>query len=167
MWEIDNITQIQSFFYAVLLGFLYCVLYDLIRAFRLEGNNSAFAVVLQDMFYWAICSVSCFCFLLAVTNGELRTYIFIGIFTGFVILRLTFSKLYFPVFKLFAKLFSWAYDKFNGINNTIFNGFDRLFNYLLKKFAEFSNVIRKCLKKLLKKARVLLYTNQYAETDDI
>ena len=160
MWEIDNITQIQSFMFSILLGFIYCFLYDLIRAFRLDDNNSSLAAILQDIIYWTVCAVSCFCFLLAVTNGELRTYVFMGIFIGFVVLRLTVSRLYFPVLKMIAKLFSAVSKKFNVINNAIFNRFDRLLNNLSKKITEIFNFMKKCLKKLLKKARAMVYTNQ-------
>ena len=91
MWEINNALQLLNFFRSVILGMLFCVFYDFITAIRRNSIENTLRVFFYDLFYFAICAPTLFCFLLATTNGELRGFIFIGIFIGFIIARVTVS----------------------------------------------------------------------------
>lgn len=147
MWEIDNLSQLTGFFRSVLLGCIYCIIYDFFRAGRKVYKSRTLSVFIQDLCFSLMCAFSCFCFLLAVTNGELRAYILFGIFLGFCICRLTFSRLLFYIFK-----------KIWGFLKRIFSRIGIVLNVFFRKTEIFLRNRANTLKKLLKKARGLLYT---------
>lgn len=95
MWEIDNLSQLLGFLYSAALGGVYCLVYDVLRGLRAEIKFSTSAVFVSDIFYSLLCAVSCFCFLLSVTAGEPRIFVFVGAALGFVLIRLTVSRLWF------------------------------------------------------------------------
>ena len=97
MWEIDSNLQILSFLYAVLAGGIFSVFYDVLKSVRLSFKCSAITVFFQDIFYFAVVAVAAFCFLLSQSGGEIRLYIIFGFILGFIILRLTFSRILVPV----------------------------------------------------------------------
>ncbi len=83
----------------MLLGAILCMFYDLFRLLRLEHRFSTLAVFLQDLFFWAVCAVVTFCFLLTQSNGKIRSYILLGMVAGFALCRLTLSVLFLKMFR--------------------------------------------------------------------
>ena len=104
MWEISNQFQWISFGRAVLLGILVCILYDIIRLYRFVFKGKSKNKILGDMIFWIINSFTTFCFLLLNTNGQPRLYVFVGMSLGFIIFRLTLSKLLFFLFRPIKKV---------------------------------------------------------------
>lgn len=148
MWEIDNKLQILSLLQSLGLGVFYCLFYDLFKAVRLTVNLNAKAIFFQDIIYFAIISPLTFCFLLSVTNGEIRGYVFILASLGFFITRLTFSRIWLPVINIVLKIFLKFY-RFLRIN------FDKLYKLIFSlslTFVKFWQKIQKELKNVLKKA---------------
>ena len=148
MWEIDNKLQILSLLQSLGLGVFYCLFYDLFKAVRLTVNLNAKAIFFQDIIYFAIISPLTFCFLLSVTNGEIRGYVFILASLGFFITRLTFSSIWLPVINIVLKIFLKFY-RFLRIN------FDKLYKLIFSlslTFVKFWQKIQKELKNVLKKA---------------
>ena len=151
MWEISNQLQLLSFFRASVLGGIYCLAYDLLRGYRKVNEGSAISVFFQDLIYFLLITPVTFCFLLATTNGELRLYIFSGIVLGFVLIRLTLSKLFVLMIKIFFGFISRLLSLISkGI--TVISAFlDRI----TAKIADISGVFlkkgRNSLKKVLKK----------------
>ena len=84
MWEISNTSQAVSFLYSIILGILYALFYDIFRAVRIVKPQTAFSVFLQDLFYFFITAIVTFIYLLALTNGEIRAYVLVGILIGFL-----------------------------------------------------------------------------------
>jgi len=117
MWEISNNLQIFGLLRAVLLGCIFCFLYDFLRAFRKTVKCSDLAVFWQDIFYFSFCSPVTFLFLLAVTNGEMRAYVFFGIALGFICFRIIFSffvlKILNFLFGLIKKMYLYLSHFFN------------------------------------------------------
>ena len=74
------------------LGFLLGAFYDVFRVIRLLMRPSAKVVFFQDLLFFALSSVVTFLFALAVTGGELRFYLFLGLVTGFMAGRRFFSR---------------------------------------------------------------------------
>lgn len=147
MWEINNLSQLTGFFWSSLLGCIYCVIYDIFRAVRRVYKSSVLSVFIQDLCFSLFCALSCFCFLLAVTNGELRVYILVGIFLGFVACRITVSK---PLFFVLKKIL--------GLLKHVFSRVGAILNVFFRKTEIFLQNRANTFKKLLKKARGLLYT---------
>ena len=102
MWEIDNFSQLTGVLYSAAVGAIYSFVYDIFRAARKTLRHSAALVFFEDIVFSFICAVSCFCFLLAISGGEMRGYVFFGILCGFTLFRVTASR--FSLF-IFKKLF--------------------------------------------------------------
>lgn len=93
MWEISNPLQAGAFLAAVALGAALCLLYDLFRLDRLIFRRSTAAVVFADVLFWIIAAFAVFCLLLMTTNGQIRGFVLLAVLLGFVIWRLTASRL--------------------------------------------------------------------------
>ena len=74
------------------LGFLLGAFYDVFRVIRLLMRPSAKVVFFQDLLFFALSSVVTFLFALAVTGGELRFYLFLGLVTGFMAYYFTIGR---------------------------------------------------------------------------
>lgn len=151
MWEISNRSQISSFLYAIILGVIFALLYDIFRAFRLAKSSGTINVFFQDIIYFVIISILTFIFLLSTTKGEIRAYIILGTLLGFFISKLTLSKYFVSflnfIFKTFSKVLYTLSLRFYKMADKIY--------LIIKKFCRNSV---KCFKKGLKKASSLLYT---------
>ncbi|MBQ8740126.1 MAG: spore cortex biosynthesis protein YabQ [Clostridia bacterium] len=156
MWEINNYNQTITFLLALGLGALFCVLYDVIRAVRKVCLNSFWSVTFTDIFIWVLYAFTTFIFLVARTNGEIRGYVLAGELLGFILFRISFSRLLFPslrfvfikiaaVKKKVTKCIGWFYIKFEAFVFKIGKSISKFF---------------KSTKKLLKNALKLLYTNK-------
>lgn len=151
MWEINNSLQLSGFLYSCVLGAIYCVVYDFLRAVRSGNRTSAFIVFFQDIFYFTAAAISCFCFLLATTNGELRFYAILGILIGFVITRLTVSKLTYFIFLKITHFIRFIFTKFSNGLTKVCAFFDTRLTFFAKKAAAILKNTSYTLKKLLKK----------------
>ncbi len=139
MWEISNIGQSTAFLWSVLLGGMLSVVYDIFRLDRMIFKRSVLAVALEDVLFFIITAMSIFCLQLVTTNGQIRSFIFIGIIVGFIILRLTLSRFVDLLLKPLKKLVKFIKTKYN--------------DFVLK-VADFDTYFIKALqflKKLLKK----------------
>ena len=147
MWEISNSVQALTFLYSCILGGIFCLLYDFLRALRYVFKFKNIFVLFQDVFYFFVCSVITFIFLLATTNGEIRGFVICGILLGYVIGFLTFSKMFLKILKfIILKMYS------------IFRFLNSIFNKFLNKVNKFlKNMLNSC-KKGLKKVKGMLYT---------
>lgn len=147
MWEIDITFQIWGFLVSVILGSVFCILYDFFRALRKSFYFSDFLVFLQDIVYFIICGFTVFLFLLALTNGCLRVYVFFGIAVGFYITRITLSFLFVKLFcfiiLIFKKIYNLIYSFFAKFSAD-FASFGRLF---CERVAQFFKKVKISIKK--------------------
>ncbi len=123
--------------------------YDILRAIRRVIKHSDLTVFFEDLIYFIIISPVTFCLLLALTNGELRAYIFAALTLGFVLTRITLSVL---VLKVYVFFFSLAARIFSAANR----GFYRVFDFLYAKFTAVGEFLRKIIKKIPKSIKKLL-----------
>ncbi len=151
MWEIHIEDQLLNFFYAIILGGFVCFYYDVLYFLRTALKFNKILVFLTDIFFWCSLALVTFTFLLAVSNGELRLYILVGIFMGFLIIRRLFSRIFrkilkkisifvLKIFKAISKRFYKIFDKCEIYNNKFF-----------KKCRKIAKKVPKIVKKLLKK----------------
>lgn len=151
MWEIDNLSQLIGFLYSAVLGGVYCLTYDILRALRAEIKFGTAAVFVTDILYSILCAITCFCFLLSVTGGEPRAFVFAGAAVGFVILRLTVSRVLVLVFSKMLKaarfVFNWISSLFGRFFAVICKGTDFVGEKMKKICVLCSNSLKKHLKK--------------------
>lgn len=163
MWEISSVLQLQSLLYSVILGALICVFYDIISAVRLSGHNSFISVCIQDLFFWIVSAFAVFFFLLGVSNGEIRGYIIFGIIIGFTLLKITLSRYIVKALKTVFKFIIKIFRKLNAFTGRIFDLISVRFCKIRKKTNKKIKKGAESAKKLLKKGKSMLYTNQYKE----
>ena len=151
MWEINNGLQLIGFFRAFLLGGIFCLFYDVLRAIRTVKKATYLTVFFEDLAFFILIFPITFCYFLALTNGELRAYIFIALISGFLVSRVTVSvvilKIYIFVFKILIRVFS-AIKRFV---NAILMRIKTFLNAFFKIFKKICLKIKKWVKKLLKK----------------
>ena len=102
--------QSLTFLYSLLLGALLCAIYDVFRIIRIAFGGKTVAVFIEDIVFSTIALVLTFVFVIAFNNGELRFFVLIGEFLGFVFYYFTVGRLtmFFSkaIIKLIKKLVS-------------------------------------------------------------
>ena len=78
-----NAEQLRDMFLCGGMGFLLGAYYDVFRLLRLWLPSSVAVVFVQDGVYCISSAVAVFLFSLAVTDGELRVYLLVGLVIGF------------------------------------------------------------------------------------
>lgn len=134
MWEISNNLQFFSFWFSIIVGVIFCVGYDILRALRKVKHLTDLTVFFQDVLYFIFIGFITFFVLMIFANGEIRGYIIFGIVLGFAACFLTFSKI---MLKFLILCFGFIYE----INLKVVN----FFNRLIDKIREFLiKNIKKC-----------------------
>lgn len=139
MSPVNSDFQIISIFVSLLFGSGFCLLYDLIRAWRRTKNCGVIAVFVQDIIYFFFIAFITFLLLLAFSKGEIRAYILLGILVGFLLWNFLISR-YFC--KAVMKLFSFLYK--------IFAFFKQLFCKMRVAVEKISGYLQKIYEKRVK-----------------
>ncbi len=112
---VDNLGQTYDFLIAMLLGAALGVVYDLFKILRLVGIRSSFAVFVEDITFFAICTVAMFSYYMQFTDGKFRIFAFVAAVLGFVVYFKTLEKVVFfivrKVYGFFVKIFGFLYKK--------------------------------------------------------
>ncbi len=87
--EITLAEQTSCFFYSCLFGACMSLLYDLFRSVRIIFRFGKAATFFHDILYFFLVGVLTFGFILVVNHGELRAYLFLGEFLGWLLYHLT------------------------------------------------------------------------------
>lgn len=156
MWEIDVANQAVTFLYSLCLGGLFCAVYDTIRACHKAGLDSFLAVFITDIIFWVVFAFATFVFLIARTNGEIRAYVIFGEMIGFLLFRISFSRILFPALSFVFTKTALISRKANKCLNLFYIKTESL---LLKIYKGVVKIL-KSVKKLLKNRFKLLYTNK-------
>ena len=82
------------------------LVYDTLRVFRLMIRHSAFAVGLEDFFYWIGAGVVTFNLLYQQNDGGLRAYVIGGVLGGMILYDRLISRIFFKVLKKLGKKFT-------------------------------------------------------------
>ncbi|MBS4960135.1 MAG: spore cortex biosynthesis protein YabQ [Clostridiales bacterium] len=89
--------QTKLFLYAVLIGAGMGLFFDCFRILRKAFSHSSFLVQLEDGIYWAAMAVCVFRLLLDANDGQIRFFLFLGMFDGAILYFFTFSRLLIPM----------------------------------------------------------------------
>ena len=77
--------QTLFFLEAILLGFSFGLLYDALRITRVALPTPGWVLFLEDVFFFMVCAVGTFFFLMRAIDGQVRFFILIGEILGLVI----------------------------------------------------------------------------------
>ncbi len=150
MWEININLQLLGFIRSVALGAVFCLLYDVLRSYRKKFKCTDIAVFWQDIIYLILCAPITFCFLLAITNGELRAYVFLGIALGFFGCRFSISFIFIKIFSFCFSVLKRIFMLFSRVLKALFSWLDNFFGLVIrifdKNFKKVANSFKKGLK---------------------
>ncbi len=153
MWEINNTLQMISFARSVFLGIILCLIYDILRIVRASFDFGKLTIFFQDILFSVFSSLVTFLFLLSLTNGEIRAFVIVGMGVGFLISRLTISRIFLNVGK-------FIFIRFKKLLKAFSEWFYKVFDNLEKNITIFFKKTSKTVKKLLKIGWSLLYTKK-------
>ncbi len=100
MWEISNSGQLLAFLVSFLFGIGYALFYTVFKALRRAFRHSNFSVFLEDIIYFEVIAFITFLLFLAFSNGEIRFFILLAIFLGFI-------AFYFTLSDVFSRAIAW------------------------------------------------------------
>lgn len=89
--------QAYVFFIFILNGLIIGILFDIFRILRKSFKTSDFRTNLQDILFWIITGLILLFSIFKFNNGELRAYIFLGVFLGVAMYMLLFSKTFIKI----------------------------------------------------------------------
>jgi len=85
--------EIYAFAIFILNGFLIGLLFDVFRILRKSFKTADLITYIEDIVFWVLSGFILLYSIFKFNDGELRLYIFIGIFIGSIIYLITFSKI--------------------------------------------------------------------------
>lgn len=85
--------QIQTFFIFIAIGTLIGLLFDLFKSIRKSFKTPDIITYVEDFFFWVITGVILIYAIIIYNQGQIRGFIFLGIFLGSSIYSLTISKI--------------------------------------------------------------------------
>ncbi len=96
--------QAYIFFIFILNGLIIGILFDIFRIMRKSFKTSDFRTNLQDILFWIFTGLILLYSIFRFNNGELRAYIFLGVFIGVALYMLLFSKIFIKVNLFIVKI---------------------------------------------------------------
>lgn len=120
MVYIENITyQLRTFFYSLGIGVLLCIIYDFFRFFRNLFSFGKILTFIEDVLFAALSACVTFVFLLAINNGKVCWYIFLGEFLGFAVYYFTLGEIGMKIYGAISKKAKRVLKKIKLLNTRI------------------------------------------------
>ena len=129
--------ELYCFFIFIIVGVVICILFDFFRILRKSFKTPDIITYIEDIVFGVLAGIIIIFSIFKFNNGEIRSYLFIGILIGMLIYLFTISKIFinygskiltflkkillFPIKK--TLLFSKSILKF--IKNKIFRPFSK------------------------------------------
>lgn len=99
-----NFSQEQIFILFFIIGLIIGIIFDFFRAIRRNFKSSDFITLLEDIAFLVLTSFLIIFSIIRINGGEVRFYLFLGIFFGILIYSLTISNLCVIIFNIIVKL---------------------------------------------------------------
>lgn len=97
-------SQEQIFIFFFIIGVIIGILFDIFRVLRKNFKTSDFITFIQDLSFLVLSGILLLYGIIKLNNGEIRFYIFIGIFLGILIYSLTISKICVIMLSVFVRI---------------------------------------------------------------
>lgn len=127
---VNNLEQLRLFIIFIIVGIIISILFDFFRILRKTIKTSDIATYVEDTIFWIVSGMIILFSIFVFNNGELRFFIFIGIFVGILIYMIFISKYF---IKLNLKIIKIIQNFLLKILQIILKPFKFIF-YILKKF---------------------------------
>ena len=99
-----NFSQEQTFIFFFIIGITIGIIFDIFRVIRKSFKTSDIITLIQDILFLSISSVLIIVGIIKLNGGEIRFYLFLGIFLGVVIYSLTMGNLCVIILYEFVKI---------------------------------------------------------------
>ena len=133
-------------------GIVIGVLFDIFRILRRSFKTADWLTTLQDILFWILAGFVILFSIFKFNNGEIRSYIFVGIALGVLIYMLTLSKYIVRcsviIIKFIKKIISYPVNLIIKITNFLII---KPIKFLVKKISTFFKKIFKNTTKIMKK----------------
>lgn len=120
---VKNLDQTVWLAFAVVTGAVFCLVYEILKAFRAEIPHKNISVFLEDVLFFVFCGFGYFCFALLSDNGMIKLYSLLAAFIGSVLTRLLlgkfFQKIIRPIFRAARIIVSFLLEKSKALTKKI------------------------------------------------
>lgn len=90
--NINVYQQLFNLLVFTITGIVIGILFDIFRIIRKSFKTADFITYIEDVLFWLLTGLILLFTIFTFNNGEIRTYIFVGLLLGFVTYLLTISK---------------------------------------------------------------------------
>lgn len=126
-----KLSQGNLFYIFILTGILIGLLFDIFRILRKSFKTSDFITYVEDIIFWILAGFLLFYTIYKFNNGEIRSYVLLGISLGITIYLLMFSKIF---IKVNVKIITFIKEIFMQILKFVLFPFKFICNLLRKIF---------------------------------
>lgn len=127
------LNQLYIFLIYCLSGVIIGIIFDVFRILRKTFKTPDFVTYLQDIAFWILTGLFLIFIIFKFNNGEMRSYIFIGLGFGIVIYMLLFSKFFIKVNVLILKYVKLIIAKILIIITYPFKILMKIFDFIILK----------------------------------
>lgn len=99
-----NFSQEQIFMLFFVIGLIIGIIFDFFRAIRKNFKSSDLLTLLEDIAFLSLVSVLIIFSIIRINGGEVRFYLFLGIFFGILLYSLTISNLCVIIFNVIVRI---------------------------------------------------------------
>ena len=146
--------DILTVLFAMLGGIVLCTVYDILRTVRYAVRHKSYVVFFEDILFAFISAMLTFFILYTRVQGEVRAFVIASEFLGFLLMRLTFSRIFMKGTKCAVRLVK----KINlFIKTRIMKPISEYFGKISEKVSKF---FAKIIKNMLQRVRGLLYNKK-------
>ncbi len=96
--------EVDLFGISILLGMIIGCFYDIFEAMRESIKHKTVFIAIEDFVFWIVTTYIVFYTFYKFNYGQLRSYVFMGIFIGLVIYKYTLSKIVIMLMKFIFKI---------------------------------------------------------------
>ncbi len=145
-------TQLLHLIYALGLGFWLGLYYELFRTLRLLFRPTAKSCFFQDVFFCLSSALITFFVFLAMADGEMPLYLFVGEVIGFLVFYGTFGRVFHRLLAWLLRAIGRVFRRVaHAVSRTFSRWFRRPFSYCRRKTAVAGQCFMKKIAKLGKK----------------
>lgn len=145
----NNVAMNQAYLFMIFIvnGIIIGILFDIFRILRKSFHTPNIVTYIEDTLFWIISALLVIYTLFIFNHGEIRLYIFIGIFLGITLYMLFFSK---TIVKVSVKIITFLKEIICRIFTVLVSPFIKIFQ-VLKKFVSslyqfLFHFVKKCKK---------------------
>ena len=99
-----NFSQEQIFIFFFIIGIIIGIIFDIFRVIRKSFKTSDLLTFIEDFIFLGLTSILVIFSIIKLNGGEVRFYLFLGIFVGILIYSLTISNLCVIILYVFVNI---------------------------------------------------------------